>query len=624
VLRDIRKNKVFNRRALFIGAAQSTIATALVVRLGYLQLWKHEEYSIKSDGNRIKPIINPAPRGTVFDRYGFSLTANDNDYRLLLYLGRKRNNIETAEKLAQILDLSDEEKNLFLAKIKNASRKNVVSLKNNLDWNDLARIETSLHLLSGVSIESGIMRSYPYGQETAHFLGYVSLPSEKEINENEQSLFMHPDFRVGKSGLEKTFDEALRGKYGVKYVEVDVHEMPLRTLSTKPAVEGSRLHLTIDFSLQKFVTEKIRDDVASVVVMDVKSGEILAYVSSPSFDPNNFVEGITKEYWQQLNNDPHKPLNNKPITAIYPPGSTFKLMVALAALENGFNPATHVNCQGYYRLGRRVFHCWKEEGHGVLDLMGAIMHSCNTYFFTLANQMGYEKFTAMARRFGYGEKMDISLYGSKSGNVPCDEWKRKVFKQPWVGGDTLNTAIGQGFVLATPLQMAVITSRIANGAIPIKPYLVRNHNIFEQYDALKSRPLVKAAHIKFVQEGMRRVVNQPGGTAYSKRIDIRGFEMAGKSGTSQVISKREKELSAEQNLVHASHAIFVCFAPFHDPKYAVSVVVEHGKSGSATAAPIAKEIMMEIQGLNKISIPDPSSAKFSIPENNSIPKLPEN
>lgn len=599
MLRDIRKNKIFNRRALLLGAAQSTLASALVLRLGYLQLWKHEEYSIQSDSNRIKPMINPAPRGTVFDRRGFSLTKNDNNFRLLLYLERKRNVDELINKLAQILDLNEENKNLFLSKIKNARRKSIISLIDNLDWDDLARVETNAHLLPGISIESGGIRRYPYPNETAHFLGYVSLPSEKESEGEDQNLFMHPDFRLGKFGIEKSFDEVLRGKYGVKYVEVNVHEVPLRTLSIKSPTEGSPVHLTIDLSLQKFVTERIKDHVASLVVMDVKTGEILAYASSPTFDPNNFVEGVSKEYWQQLTEDQRKPLSNKPISALYPPGSTFKLMVALAALENGFNPHTRVYCSGSYQFGKRAFHCWKEEGHGSLDLLGGIMNSCNTYFFTAANQIGYEKFTEMARRFGYGEKFDISLYGAKSGNVPSDEWKRKVFKQPWVGGDTLNTAIGQGMVLATPLQMAIVTARIANGGIPIKPYLVRNHNIYRQFDSLKNEPLVKREYLQLVQEGMRRVVNEPGGTAYGKRIDVKGFEMAGKTGTSQVISKREKEMSAAENAANANHAIFVGFAPVGNPKYAISVAVEHGGGGSATAAPIAKDVIMEVQGLNK-------------------------
>jgi penicillin-binding protein 2 len=602
MLRDIRKNKVFNRRALFVGAAQTFLGAAIVTRLGYLQILKHREYSNQSDSNRIKPLLNPAPRGTVCDRNEVPLTRNDSNYRLLFYFDKKKNVEDLVDKLVTILDLSSETKNSFLIKINHARRKSIISLMDNLAWDDLARIEASSYLLPGISIESGMIRRYPYPFETAHFLGYASLPSEKEIDENEQNLFMHPDFRVGKAGIERSFDEALRGKYGVKYVEVNAHEIPVRTLSVKPAIEGAKVHLTIDLSLQKFVTERVKDDVASVVVMDVKTGEILAYVSSPSFDPNNFVEGVSREYWQELNTDYRRPLNNKPIAALYPPGSTFKLMVALAALEAGVDPNTRVYCDGHYQSGRRTFHCWKEGGHGSLNLVDAIMHSCNVYFFTMGNQIGIEKFAEMARRFGYGEKLDISLYGAKAGNVPPDEWKRKVFKTPWVGGDTLNTAIGQGFVLATPLQMATITSRIANGGIPIKPYLVRNHNIDRQYDDLKDQILVNPKHLALIQEGMNRVINTPGGTAYGKRIDIKGFEMAGKTGTSQVISKREGEMSKTESAHYQNqnHAIFVGFAPVSDPKYAISVVVEHGKSGSAAAAPIGKDIMMEVQSLNTV------------------------
>ncbi len=602
MLRDIRKNKTFNRRAFMLGAGQSALATALIARLSYLQLWKHKEYSIQSDSNRIKPIIMPAPRGEVIDRNGFALTKNDRNYRLLLYLDVRRKDAELLERLTQILNLNSEEREVFAQKIKNSRRKSVISLIDNLGWDDLARIESNSHLLPGISIESGIIRRYHYAAETAHFLGYVSLPSESEIDNNESDLFMHPDFRIGKFGLEKSFDETLRGKYGVKYTEVNVHEIPLRTLSTKPFEEGTKLNLTIDFPLQKFVTERIKDVVASVVVMDVKTGEILSYASSPTFDPNKFVEGVSKDYWQEVNNNPKKPLSNKPISALYPPGSIFKLMVAMAGLEKKFNPNTKIHCNGSYRLGKRVFHCWKEEGHGTLDLTNAIMHSCNTYFFTLANQIGYESFTEIARKFGYGEKLDISLHGARSGNVPSDEWKRKYLKEPWVGGDTLNTAIGQGFVLATPLQMAVITARIANGGIPIKPYLIKNHNIGTQYDLLKEKPLIQLPHLNLIQEGMRRVVNEPGGTAYGKRIEVKGFEMAGKTGTSQVISKREKEMSQEENMANANHAIFTGFAPFNDPKFSVAVVVEHGGSGSGAAAPVAKDVMMEALGLNKKNI----------------------
>ncbi len=600
MLRDIRKNKIFNRRTFIVGGAQSALTFALVTRLSYLQLLKHDEYSTQSDSNSIKPIIAVAPRGVVLDRNGAVIASNENHYRLLLYLDKKKGATDIIDKVAEILSLNEEEKNNMIARVKNSRRKSMISLIDKLDWSDLARIETNSYRLPGISIESGILRRYLFPYETAHFLGYASLPADKEIDENEQNLFMHPDFRIGKSGLERSFDEALRGKYGAKYVEVNVFGTPLRTLSTKDYTEGSRLHVTIDIRLQQAATERIKDVVASVVMLDVKTGEILTCASSPSFDPNSFAEGIQQQYWKELNNDPRKPLNNKAISAIYPPGSTFKLMVALAALESGVNPKHRVTCNGYYQSGRRVFHCWKDGGHGSLDMMEGITQSCNVMFFTLANQIGIEKISEMARRFGYGEKFDISLYGSRAGNVPSDEWKRQVFHQPWVGGDTLNTAIGQGFVLATPLQMALITARLANGGVPIKPYLVRNHNIYNQFDDLKNDTLVKnPEHLNFVLEGMRRVVNDPKGTSYAKRIIEPGLEMAGKTGTSQVISKREKEMSHAEIAASANHGIFVGFAPVANPKYAISVVVEHGKSGSGSAAPIAHDLLLAAQTIEQ-------------------------
>lgn len=602
MLRDIRKNKIFNRRTFLVSGAQSVLTFALVTRLSYLQLWKHDSYTVQSDSNSIKTIINPAPRGIIFDRNGVAMAVNESNHRMLLYVESKDKAQELSAKLIEILDADEDMQRSFASKIKNARRKTIISLIDNLAWDDLARVEVNAYRLPGVSIESGIRRRYLFPYETAHFLGYVSLPSEKEIGANAASLFMHPDFRLGKTGIEKTFDEVLRGKAGVKYVEVNAFETPLRTLSTTEPEEGSRLHLTIDLELQKFVTERIKDDVASVVVMDVKTGEILSYVSSPSFNPNDFVEGIHYKEWKDLNDDPRRPLNDKPISALYPPGSTFKLVVALAALEAGVNPRNHVFCDGHYQSGRRSFHCWKDGGHGSIDLMEGIMQSCNVMFFTLANQIGIAKISEMAKRLGYGEKFDISLYGAKSGSVPSEEWKERLFHKPWVGGDTLNTSIGQGFVLATPLQMALITARLANGGVPIKPYLVRNHNINKQYDELKGDLLVKNPdHIKFVLEGMRRVVNDPRGTSYYRRITEKGYEMAGKTGTSQVVSKREQEMTKAEHALNSNqnHAIFVGFAPVSDPKYAISVVVEHGKSGSGTAAPIAHDVLSEVQGLNK-------------------------
>ncbi len=597
--RDLQKGKIFNRRVLVVGGIKSSLIFALFARLGYLQIFKHRQYSIQSNSNSIKPIITPAPRGLIFDRSGVVIAKNDDDYRLLLYLENKTDISGLVEKLSKILDLKEDAINLFLSKIKNAKRRSVIALFDNLSWDDIARIEANSYQLPGIAIEKGNIRNYPFAFETAHFLGYVSLPSESEIDDNEQKLFMHPDFRIGKNGIEKSFDEALRGKYGVKYLEVDAFNVPVRTLSSKAAFEGSRLHLTIDIELQKFVTARVKNDVASSVVLNITTGEILSYVSSPSFNPNNFVEGVSRKYWDEIFNDEATPLNNRPISALYPPGSTFKLMVAMAALEGGFDPKKKFTCNGHFQFGSRVFHCWDPKGHGSLNIVDAIMHSCNVFFFNLGNLIGIEKIAPMACKFGYGQKFDISLYGVKSGNVPDSDWKQKTIKQPWVGGDNLNTAIGQGFLLASPLQMALVTARLANGGVPIKPYLVKNHNIHSQYQELSSQKLVKDTNIKLVLEGMRRVVNEPGGSAFGSRINIKGFEMAGKTGTAQVISKRSSEMTKYQSSINKiqNHGIFVGFAPVSNPKYAVSVVVEHGKSGPGSAAPIGHDILLEAQKL---------------------------
>jgi len=597
MLRDFRKNKLFNRRVAIIGVAQAGLITALVARLGYLQIFKYEEYSTKSDSNRIRALISPAQRGIIVDRNSKALTSNRRNYRLLLYTENKPDIQKIIDQLTEILYLSAREQEIILSRIKNSRHKNIISLMDDLSWDDLSRIESNYHKLTSLAIEGGILRSYLLPFETAHLIGYVSLPAEKEISGQEQNLFLHPDFRIGKNGIEKSFDETLRGRFGVRYVEVNAFGIPIRTLSTKEGSDGSKIILTIDFRLQQFITERIKNLVASVTVLDVKTGEIIAMVSSPSFDPCKFVEGVSRSYWKELIEDPRRPLNNRPISATYPPGSTFKLMVVIAALESGINPLNKVYCNGTYQLGRRTFHCWEKKGHGLMDMSDAIKHSCNTYFFDISNKIGIEKITEVAKRFGYGEYFDISLFGVKSGNVPSDEWKQKVFKTPWVGGDTLNTAIGQGFVLATPLQMAVITARIANGGIPIKPYLIKNKNIYNQYQDLKNKPIANKKHIDFVLEGMRRVVNEEGGTAYGKRIDMKGFEMAGKTGTSQVISKREDEMSNKEVANHQNHAIFIGLAPVNNPQYSISVVVEHGGAGSAAAAPIGKDVLLEVQKL---------------------------
>lgn len=598
--RDYRKNKLFNRRTVILTGIRSFLGAVLVARLGYLQLGKHKEYSTRSDKNRIRTIIQPALRGIIFDRNNKALVVNQKNYRLLIYIENRKNIEATIEKLVQILELEPADKEVLLKRIKDARRKSLVSLIDNLSWSDLAKVEVNSYQFPEVSVESVPIRYYPYPFETAHVVGYVSLPNEKEMDEENQDLFLNPNFKIGKSGIEKSFDKFLRGKFGVRYSEVNAFGLPIRDISEVPSVNGNNLTLTINIDLQKFIYEKISALAASVVLMNVKTGEILALVSSPSFDVNSFVEGFSRDYWKSLVADFGRPLNNKPLSANYPPGSVFKLMVALTALEGGFNPARRFNCNGTFRLGKRVFHCWKEGGHGTLDMQSAIKHSCNVYFFNVSQELNIDNITKMAAKFGYGQAFNIDLQEARVLPLPSDQWKRKVFKQPWVGGDTLNTAIGQGFMLASPIQLAVVTARIANGGIPIQPYLVKDAKAYSQYEKLKSDGIVKPQNATFIQQAMFRVVNEGDGTAFGSRLSNPTYQMAGKTGTSQVISKREKEMSAEEQLRNLNHAVFTGFAPFNDPKYAISVVVEHGGAGSKAAAPLAKQIFEELMKIDGI------------------------
>lgn len=602
MFRDIRKNKIFNRRILIVTAGQAALTGALVSKLGFLQLYKHKDYSIQSDSNSIEPIFRAAQRGVVYDRNDVALTQNQERYQLFLYIESRKSALKFIDTLGDVLNAGPRTRIAILKKASKARRRSTILLMDDLSWNDLSRIESSLYKLDGAMIERQVVRSCLFPYEMAHVVGYVSLPGKKDI-ENAKDLkpvFLSPGFRIGRSGVEKIYDEYLRGKYGVKYVEVNALDRPIRIISEKEPSAGNALATTIDLELQKFAFNRLNGKVASATVLDVKSGEVLACVSTPSFDINQFSQGISQKYWDQLNNDKRLPMHNRALSAIYPPGSVFKIMTALAALEDGYDANHIVNCKGHTQYGNRRLHCWKKEGHGKLNLTQAIEKSCNIYFFELAQSLGIDKINAVAQRFGYGENVEVELEGVSVGNLPTDKWKRKVFGQGWVGGDTLNCAIGQGFVLATPFQIALAMARFANGGHRIKPYFIKSAKSVDQIANGEAKKIIKnESHFELINQGLNNVVNHKGGTAYYRRITQKGFEMAGKTGTSQVISKRDDEMSRSELKLRANknHAIFAGYAPASDPKYAISVVVEHGGSGSATAAPVARDVLLKAQEL---------------------------
>jgi len=473
----------------------------------------------------------------------------------------------------------------------------------NLTWDELAKVEFNYYRLVGIAIESGHIRQYPFNEKSSHLLGYVSIPTEREIPKQfkKRELFLHPDYRLGKTGIEKFYEKEITGVAGFRNVEVNAYGVPLREINVKKATEGKNIKLTVDLDLQNYISDRMNGLVGAVVVMDVKTGEILAMNSAPTFNPNEFVEGISQDYWDELINNKAKPLNNKAISAMYPPGSTFKPVVALTGLEKGWDGKQKINCTGKTWLNRRVFHCWEEKGHGENDLIKAIMKSCNIYFAKLSLFTTIDDISIMAHKFGIGEEFNISLPDVKGGLMPDRPWKKERLNDVWVRGDTVNTGIGQGFTLATPLQLVVMTARIANGGYPVYPFLVydsewreRNTKLFE------GESMVEKENIDLVKKGMYMVVNNRKGTAYWSRIKrSKNFEMSGKTGTAQVIAKKTKDMMEEDGgdlkEEFRNHGSFVGFAPYENPRYAISVVIEHGGGGSVSAAPVARDILTFIR-----------------------------
>jgi penicillin-binding protein 2 len=455
--------------------------------------------------------------------------------------------------------------------------------------------------LPGIQPDVGETRHYPYGEELAHIVGYVAPVSDRDLEDDKDPLLKLPGFRIGKLGLESRLDDELRGKAGASHVEVNAYGRVIRELSKDPGTAGAPITLTLDMDVQKYAIDRMAGESGAAVVMDIHTGEVVTIASTPAFDSNDFNVGLSQKKWDGLRNNIYKPLVNKAIAGQYPPGSTVKMMVALAAFESGLvNPRHRVNCTGKYTLGNHDFHCWKKRGHGPVDMHHAIMYSCDTYFYEIAKKIGIDRIEAMARRLGLGETHGFEVPGEKSGLVPSRDWKRARTGNSWQQGETLIAGIGQGYMLATPLQLAVMTSRIANGGFAVQPRIVRGVGETFIPPPEASDMGISKAGLELVKAGMNAVSNIPGGTAFRSRIKEKGMELAGKTGTAQVrrISKAERESGVLKNKElewkQRDHALFVAFAPVDNPQYAISLIVEHGGSGSGVAAPIARDIMRRV------------------------------
>ncbi|MBL6945756.1 MAG: penicillin-binding protein 2 [Rhodospirillales bacterium] len=604
--RDQDSQKLFNRRMAMLAGGKALLLSALVGRMYYLQVIESDKYKTLADENRINLKLLPPPRGYVIDRRGVPVAVNRQNYRVLVVREQAGDVEATLDRLRDVIEVSEGEKRRVLREVRRKRSFVPVTVRENLNWEEVARIEVNAPDLPGISIDEGQSRYYPYPQSTAHILGYVAAVSEKELSGDP--LLELPGFRIGKAGIERVYDLALRGTGGNSQVEVNAFGRVIRELARTDGQPGQEVALTIDLELQEMITRRLADESASVVVMDVHSGDVLAMVSTPTFDPNSFNNGLSVKEWQSLTSNPKAPLSNKAVAGQYAPGSTFKMVVALAALEKGVvSPGHKIFCRGYTELGNATFHCWKRHGHGSLDLHQAISQSCDVYFYEIAKRTGIDSISAMARRFGLGQRLDIDLPGEKAGLMPTRDWKFATIGVPWQVGETLISGIGQGYVLTTPLQLAVMTARLANGGFAVAPHLTRDvvresGAIPREQNALA--PIkVAPRHLDFVLRAMASVVNGPRGTARSSRINEKGYEMAGKTGTAQVrrISKAEREQGVLKNeelpWLERDHALFVGYAPVEKPRYAVSVVVEHGGGGSKVAAPIARYVLQEVQRL---------------------------
>ncbi len=602
LLEEHIKGTIFLKRLFIVLIVQAICIFILLFRLFYLQILHFNDFKQKSENNRIKINVIPPLRGNILDRNNNKLTNNRNSYELILYKNKKQKESEVLKQVTDILNLDKEKQIRAKKQLKNNRNRPIVSILNNLNWEELAKIETNSYKLNNVVIEEGYIREYPYSKQFAHLLGYVAMPNDKDINKLsgkiKKDILMHPNYKIGKNGLEASFNSKLTGESGYKKIEVNAYNVPVKEIEKKDAKIGQNVKLTIDLKLQDYIYKLIENRRAAAVVLNVNTGEILAMVSTPSFETNEFIDGISNDYWSELINDERKPLYNKTISALYSMGSTFKPIVAMAALENGWDENKTFECQGYMLLSKKtVFNCWKRSGHGKLNLVEAIERSCNIFFADLGMYTGINNIYNMAKQLGIGEKFDINLNEYNKGILPNPTWKKENYGEIWTKGDTVNMSIGQGYVLANPLQMAVMVSRIANGGYPIKPFLIYNSYIRDYNENLYlSLPLFKEKSVRITKEGMFQVINGKNGTAY--KLKDRKYEIAGKTGTAQVVSAKTlekiKESLDDTNTIeekYRNHSIFVGFSPMEKTKYGIAIVVEHGGGGSAVAAPLGVDIL---------------------------------
>lgn len=595
-----KKNHLSRRALLFLGA-QVGFMGMLVYRMRQLGIKETERYLLLADENRINLELIPPTRGLIYDRSGNPAAINVPIYRIQMIREQAKDPKQVLQRLAKIVPISEEQSTKVLENMSRLRPWVPVTVVDNLTWEQVAQVAANSASLPGVKPVVGSYREYMFSHEYSHIIGYVGPVSDYDLSkiEDDDPVLRIPRFQIGKTGVEVGKEKTLRGKAEIKRIEVNSVGRVMGVLDTEAGETGKNLQLTVDVELQKYALNRIKNESAAAVVMDIRNGDLLALASNPTFDPNKFVTGISVADWKDLNENKYRPMVNKTVSGTYPPGSTYKMVVALAALEAGvIGPKERIKCSGHVEVYGRRFHCWSRRGHGNVDLIRALRESCDVYFYDIAQRVGIERISDVARRLGLGIKHDLPLPAVRSGLAPTKEWKRKVKDKSWVIGDTLNAGIGQGFTLSSPMQLAVMTARIASGN-SIEPRML--NIIGNTFNPIKGNsPLdFDPEHLALIRRGMYEVVNSGAGTAKRSRIWYDGQEMAGKTGTSQVrfITKKERERGVIRNedlpWERRDHALFVGYAPYKNPRYAISVIVEHGGGGSKAAAPIAKDIMLE-------------------------------
>jgi penicillin-binding protein 2 len=607
------KNTI-SRRTAMLGVGGLGVFGVLTARLYQLQVLQAEDYRALSDDNRFNFNMLLPVRGEIRDRFGVALAKNSQNYRLIVIPERTSDLEKTLDDVSRISPISDNQRKRIRKDVTQNPKFVPILVQDNVDWKAFSALNMRLHALPGIVSEVGQGRSYPKNGVFSHVLGYIGRAGARDIEKDDDPLLRQPTFRIGKTGVEASQEETLRGASGRLKVEVNARGRIVREWPDPEtrATPGKDVWLTLDAGLQEFAAEQFAtedegDDSGGICVIDVITGELRTLLSMPTFDANLFVSGLKQSDMDRMNADPKRPQYNKVIAGGYPPASTFKMVVMLAGLESGLiNPQKKIFCSGKTRLGNRLFHCWRRRGHGNMDMRDALKQSCDTYFYEISQLIGMESIANVARRLGLGQSYDIAIGGGISGIVPDADWKRSRLGSGWRTGDTFNASIGQGFVLATPIQLAVMTARIANTLEAVNPHLVIGERL-PAFAPLDFDP----AHLAYVRDAMWSVTSEIGGTAYrqfpfGKGPELNGIEMAGKTGTGQVrgISTAERQTGVRKNSKLPwklrDHSIFVGYAPYDRPRFAVGTIVEHGGSGAKRAADISRAVLGEALRRDKL------------------------